>query len=58
MLGITETLAKRGYVTRKGKTFQVSTIKSVLSNRPFYEGKYKYGKDMDWVDGVHEPILK
>ena len=58
MLGITDTLAKRGFVTRKGKTFQVSTIKSILSNRPLYEGMYKYGKEMDWVQGVHEPILK
>ena len=50
-------LAKAGYQTRSGKRFQVSTIKSILGNRPLYEGMYKYG-DMNWVKGVHEPILK
>lgn len=57
MLGITDLLEKVGYVTRSGKRFQVSTIKSILSNRPLYEGMYKYG-DMNWVKGVHEPILE
>lgn len=56
MLGITELLEKAGHQTRAGKRFQVSTIKSILSNRPLYEGMYKYG-DMNWVQGVHEPIL-
>lgn len=58
MLAITEILRKEGFVTRKGRDFQVSTIKSIISNRPLYEGMYKYGKDMNWVKGVHEPILK
>lgn len=58
MLATTEILEKEGFKTRKGSRFQVSTIKSVLANRPLYEGMYKYGKDMDWVQGVHEPILK
>lgn len=57
MLGITELLEKAGYQTRSGKRFQVSTIKSILGNRPLYEGMYKYG-NMNWVKGVHEPILK
>lgn len=58
MLAITDALAKAGYVTRKQSHFQVSTIKSILSNRPLYEGYYKYGKEMDWVMGAHEPILE
>lgn len=58
MLAMTEILDKEGYLTRKGRRFQVSTIKSILSNRPLYEGMYKYGKEMNWVKGVHEPILK
>ena len=53
MLGITELLERAGYQTRSGKRFQVSTIKGILKNRPFYEGLY-----MNWVKGVHEPILK
>lgn len=54
---LADLLEKAGYQTRSGKRFQVSTIKSILSNRPLYEGMYKYG-DMNWVKGVHEPILK
>lgn len=49
-------ICESGYRTRKGKRFQPSTIRGILSNRPFYEGKYKYG-DMGWVQGVHSPIL-
>lgn len=58
MLSITDILEKEGYSTRQGKRFQVSTIKSIISNRPLYQGMYKYGKEMNWVKGVHEPILK
>lgn len=58
MLAITEILEKAGFETRKRRRFQVSTIKSIISNRPLYEGSYKYGKEMDWVKGVHKPILK
>ena len=54
---ICEMLHNQGYLTRKGKRFQVSTIRGILSNRKFYEGMYKYG-DMGWVQGVHEPILQ
>lgn len=57
MLGTTELLEQAGYKTRKGSRFQTSTVKSILSNKPLYEGMYKYG-DMNWVRGVHEPILK
>lgn len=53
---ICELLHNKGFVSRKGKRFQVSTIRSILANRLLYQGKYKYG-DMDWVQGVHSPIL-
>lgn len=56
LLDICDILYESGYRTRKGKRFQASTIRGILANRPFYEGKYKYG-DMDWVQGVHTPIL-
>ena len=56
LLDICEILYDDGYRTRKGKRFQPSTIRGILSNRPFYEGMYKYG-DMGWVQGVHTPIL-
>lgn len=53
---ICEILYDKGFRTRKGKRFQPSTIRGILANRKFYEGKYKYG-DMGWVQGVHAPIL-
>ena len=58
MLGTAEVLERMGYKTRKGSTrWQVSTVKSILANELVYRGMYKYG-DMNWVQGVHEPILK
>ena len=58
MLTIADNLNKAGYTTRKGTQFQASSIRSIIQNRPLYEGMYKYGKGMNWVKGVHEPILK
>ena len=58
MLQIANKLNEMGCRTRKGTTFFTSSIKSIVNNRKFYEGMYKYGKDMDWVQGVHEKILK
>ena len=51
-----EWLNDNGYITRSGKKFYASHIRAIKKNRPLYEGMYKYG-DMDWVRGVHEPIL-
>lgn len=58
MLATADKLRDMGYRTRKGTTFQASSVKSILSNRPLYEGMYKYGKNGTWIKGVHEPILK
>lgn len=58
MLTIAELLREKGFRTRNGHNFQASTIKGIISNKPLYQGMYKYGKDMNWVQGVHEPILK
>ncbi len=57
MMTIADNLTDLGYRTRKGTKFQAKSISSILSNRPLYEGMYKYGKEMNWVKGVHEPIL-
>lgn len=56
LMDICEVLHDKGYRTRKGKRFQPSTVRGILANRKFYQGMYKYG-DMDWVQGVHTPIL-
>lgn len=53
---VADKLNDLGFMSRKGKRFQPSQIRSIRDNRPVYEGKYKYG-DMEYVDGVHEPIL-
>lgn len=58
MLTIADELTELGYRTRKGTRFQNSSVRSIIHNRPLYEGMYKYGKTMNWVKGVHEPILK
>lgn len=58
MLTIADMLNDKGFKTRKGTKFQNTSVRSIVNNRPLYEGKYKYGKEMNWVQGVHEPILK
>ena len=63
MLRIAETLNDSGYVSRSGGKFYSSHIKAILQNEPVYRGMYRYGvgkekKDVPWVPGVHEPILK
>lgn len=54
---IADSITAAGYTTRKGTPFRESNVRSIRDNRPFYEGMYKYGKEMNWVKGVHEPIL-
>ena len=58
MLTIADNLTEMGYRTRKGTKFQAKSISSILSNKPLYQGMYKYGKEMNWVKGVHEPMLE
>ena len=57
MLVIAEKLNEAGFITRKGTRFQNTSVRSIVNNRKLYEGMYKYGKEMNWVKGVHEPIL-
>ena len=58
LMSIVEELNDEGYHTRKGNKFVISTVQSIVGNRKTYEGLYKYGKDGEWVQGQHEPILK
>lgn len=57
MLTIADKLNDLGYRTRKGTRFQNTSVRSIINNEPLYRGMYKYG-NMNWVKGVHEPILK
>lgn len=58
MLGTVKALNDAGYKTRAGKDFVISTVQSIWNNEKTYQGYYKYGKDGQWVNGQHEPILK
>ena len=58
LLDICNTLKEEGYKTRKNGDFQISTVQYILKNRKTYEGYYKYGKEGEWVKGLHKPILK
>lgn len=55
---VADELNESGYRSRIGKRFQPSQIRAIRDNRPVYEGMYKYGPDMKYVKGIHEPILK
>ena len=55
---ICDTLNKHGKTNRSGTKFSISTLQVIIDNKPLYEGMYRYGKDGDWVQGEHEPILK
>lgn len=58
MRAIIDGLEERGYKTRSGKPFPISTIQSILNNERTYRGEYRYGQNGKWVKGQHEPILK
>lgn len=58
MLSTVKALNDAGFRTRGGKEFMISTVQSIWNNERTYRGEYRYGKDSEWVAGVHEPILK
>ena len=55
---ICDRLNAEGKTNRSGSKFSISTIQVIVENKPLYQGMYRYGKDADWVEGEHEPILK
>lgn len=58
MLSTVSALNDAGYKTRRGKPFVISTVQSIWNNEQTYRGMYRYGKDGEWVQGQHKPILK
>lgn len=56
LIAIAEELNRRGYRTKKGGTFQHSSVQTILNNEKTYRGTYRYGED-DEVENQHEPIL-
>lgn len=57
MLTIAKHLRENNFNSRSGGDFTAASVKSILNNEKLYKGYYKYG-DMNWIKGVHEPILK
>lgn len=55
---IVDALNKDGYTNKSGGKWAISSVQVILGNEPTYRGMYKYGKDGEWVQGEHEPILK
>lgn len=55
---ICDTLNSEGKTNRSGTKFSISTLQVIIDNKPLYQGKYRYGKNSEWVDGEHEPILE
>lgn len=55
---ICEVLNSAGYTNRSGTRFSISTVQVIYENKKVYQGYYKYGKTMDWVKGIHEPIIE
>ena len=67
---IANALNHKGYVTKKGKPFSISSITYILAN-PFYIGKIQFAKYKDWsekrrkglndkpiiAEGKHSPII-
>lgn len=55
---ICDAVNEAGYVTKSGGRFAISTLQIILNNRPVYQGKYRYGKGAEWVEGAQDPILE
>lgn len=55
---ICDTLNEQGKTNRSGTKFSISTVQVIIDNKPLYQGLYRYGKDSEWVQGQHEPILR
>lgn len=51
-------LNRAGYTNKSGGKWAVSSLQVILGNERTYRGEYRYGKDGEWVQGMHEPILK
>ena len=55
---IVDELNRRGYTNKSGGKWAISSVQVILGNEQTYRGMYKYGKDSEWVKGVHKPILE
>ena len=54
---IVDALNSQGYVNKSGNKWAISSVQVILGNEKTYLGYYKYGKNGEWVEGEHQPIL-
>lgn len=54
---IAKQLNELGYLTKTGIPFTQVKVMYILRNEKLYQGFVKYGKDSDWVKGVHTPLI-
>ena len=54
---IVDALNGQGYVNKSGNKWAISSVQVILGNEKTYLGYYKYGKNGEWVEGEHQPIL-
>ena len=54
--GTAEKLNAKGYETRRGGPFQISTVQGIWNNEMLYRGYRRSGDE--WVKAQHEAILK
>lgn len=55
---VCEYLNSIGTTNRSGTKWSISSVQVIYENKKLYQGYYRYGKNADWVEGQHEPILK
>jgi len=55
---ICDYLNSLGKTNRSGTKFSISTVQVIYENKRVYQGFYRYGKNAEWVKGLHTPILQ
>ena len=55
---VVDHLNSRGLTNRSGTKFSISTVQTIYENRKVYQGYYRYGKQAEWVEGVHEALIE
>lgn len=55
---IVDYLNSHGFTNRSGTKFSISTVQTIYENRKIYQGYYRYGKQTEWVEGVHEALIE
>lgn len=54
---IADYLNEYGFSSKSGKPWCKQSVYTIVQNEQVYRGMYKYGDEMEYVPGQHEPIL-